>query len=60
MSGADDVGPEGALLATLEFENSGAETVMIIRELMIRMKMMTMVTMVLMNTLITFMTRRTT
>ena len=49
MSGADDVGPEGALLATLEFENSGAETVMIIRKLMIRMKMMTMVTMVLMN-----------
>ena len=31
LSGADDVGPEGALLATLEFENSGAETVMIIR-----------------------------
>ena len=45
MSGADDVGPEGALLATLEFENSGAETVMIIRKLMIGMKMMTMVLM---------------
>ena len=48
------------MLATLEFENSGAETVMIIRKLMIGMKMMTMVTMVLMNALITFMIRRTT
>merc|ERR1712013_902926 len=26
VAGADDVGPEGALLATLELENSGAET----------------------------------